>query len=407
MTAPERPDMGTREIITLVAERELGQRLRARSFAVVTIALVVIILIPGVVSRFIEAGGPTETRIGLTGDVPQGLAAALVASGEASDRQVTTTPVDSADAARSLLEDGQLDVAVLGAQHRVVFAGEVDQEVLALIRGAWSAARIGDALQEHGVGEQEARQILAAEPLQGASLKGASLTDDDGSGVAVLAGTLAAILLFLSLQTSGGYVLVGVVEEKSTAVLELLLARARPDQLLAGKVVGIGVAALLQFVLAVIAGLVSLAISGAEVPSDVWPALPMTVVWFLGGYAFYSMLFALAGSLVSRQEDAQAAAAPIMTALIGAYVLIFVLGHTPESTASTVLSLVPPIAPLLMPMRMAAGAASPLEVVTALVLLAAATYAVWKLAGRIYEQVLLRRGSRISWKDAVSLLRRS
>jgi ABC-2 type transport system permease protein len=131
----------------------------------------------------------------------------------------------------------------------------------------------------------------------------------------------------------------------------------------------------------------------------------MAIVWFLGGYAFYSTLFALAGSLVSRQEDAQAAAAPFFIVMIGAYMLVFVTGYMPASMASRILSLLPPIAPFLMPMRMASGAASVLEIVVALVLLLGATFAAWKLAGRIYEQVLLRRGSRIPWSEALALLR--
>ena len=155
------------------------------------------------------------------------------------------------------------------------------------------------------------------------------------------------------------------------------------------------------------AWLVSLAISGTHVPGEIWSTLPLTIVWFLGGYALYSTLFALAGSLVSRQEDAPGASAPIMTALVGAYLLVFVFGYVPESGASRILSLIPPIAPFLMPMRMAAGAASVVEVVVAMALLLAATFAVWKLAGKVYEQVLLRRGSRIAWRDALSLLRRA
>jgi ABC-2 type transport system permease protein len=229
--------------------------------------------------------------------------------------------------------------------------------------------------------------------------------EDDDEGLALLTGTLAAILLFMSLQMFGNYVLVGVVEEKSSAVVELLLVRVRADQLLAGKVIGIGAVALLQFVLAVAAGLVALAISGTDVPGDVWAALPMTAVWFLGGYALYSTLFALAGSLVSRQEEAQAAAAPILTALIGSYLLVYMFGYVPESTASRVLSLLPPIAPFLMPMRMTAGAASVVEITIALVLLVAATVVAWKLASRVYEQMLLRRGTRIAWRETLTALR--
>ena len=156
--------------------------------------------------------------------------------------------------------------------------------------------------------------MLSVAPLAPVTLDG----DDEPSGLGVLTGTLAAILLFVSLQTFGTYVLTGVVEEKSSAVVEMLLVRASADQLLAGKVIGIGVAALTQFAAAVAAGLVSLGVSGVDVPGEIWSAVPMMLVWFLGGFALYSTLFALAGSLVSRQEDAQSAAAPIRYGLMAA-----------------------------------------------------------------------------------------
>src|SRR5690606_13455490 len=105
---------------------------------------------------------------------------------------------------------------------------------------------------------------------------------------------------------------------------------------------------------------------------------------------------------VSRQEDAQAASAPIITAMVGAYMLVFFFGYVPESTASRVLSVIPPIAPFLMPMRMASGAASVLEIAASLVLLVGAVVLAWKLTATIYEQVLLHRGSRIPWRTALS-----
>ena len=109
---------------------------------------------------------------------------------------------------------------------------------------------------------------------------------------------------------------------------------------------------------------------------------------------------------MSRQEDAQAAAAPILTVLVAAYILVYIVGYAPDTLVSRVLSVLPPIAPFLMPMRMAAGSASVLEVVVALVLLVGSTVVAWKVSGRIYEQVLLRRGSRIPWRDALALVRR-
>jgi ABC-2 type transport system permease protein len=218
-----------------------------------------------------------------------------------------------------------------------------------------------------------------------------------------LVGTLAAILLFLSLNTFGALVLTGVVEEKTSAVVEILLAHVRAHVLLAGKVLGIGLIALAQFAVLVAVGVVSLRISGTTVPSEVWVALPATVGWFIGGFAFYATLFALAGSFVSRQEDAQSSAAPVSLIFTAGYVVVFIVAGDPGGATATVLSILPPFAPLLMPLRIATGVAAPWEVVVAIVLLVAAVYGVIRAAGAIYARSLLHRGSRITWRQALRL----
>ena len=390
-------------MIRLIAGREIRERLRTKSFYLLSGLLVVIILAGGVVSRFVSDDGIETVRVGVTEPVPEGFGVTVDLSAEGLGRDLDVTPIDGSDAARAALEDGDVDVIVLGVERQIVFADDIDDRTQAVIQLAWSGAAIYQALLDAGLSPEQVVAALSPTPLATTTLDG----DTESDGLAVLTGTMAAILLFISLQTFGGYVLMGVVEEKSTAVVEVLLARARADQLLAGKVIGIGVAALTQFAMAVAAGVVSLAVSGTSVPAAVWAAVPMTLVWFLGGYAFYSTLYALAGSLVSRQEDAQAASAPILSALMAGYLIVFVVGYVPEGGPATILSLLPPIAPLLMPMRMAAGAASLIEVTASLVLLAAATVGAWKLAGRIYDQVLLRRGSRISWREALATLRPS
>lgn len=398
-----RPSDAT-SVVRLVARREVVERLRARSFAVATGLLIVVILAIGIISRLNTDDGPGTIDVAVSGTLPAALEDMTGQTAAIFERTVEVTAFDDADGARAAVEDGDADVAVLGDEGEVVFDEAVDQEVLAILQQSWANAQVQEALADAGLDDEQVAGALTTTPLETVTIDG----DDDGSdGLALLTGTLAGILLFISLQTFGTYVLTGVVEEKATAVVEVLLVRARGSQMLAGKVIGIGIAALLQFALAVGAALASLAISGVEVPDEIWSALPLTLVWFLGGYALYSTLFALAGSLVSRQEDAQAAAMPIMSVLILAYMMVFTFGYDPESTASTVMSLLPPIAPLLMPMRMAAGAASVVEVAVALVLLVAAILAAWAATGRIYEQVLLRRGTRISWRDAASMLRRT
>ncbi len=400
MRSDETKPLRTSEVVRLVAGREIGERLRAKSFYALTGLLVVAILALGVLSRLAGDDGPGALDVGVTGPAATELERSIVQTAEVFERGAEVTTFDDAGAARAALDDDDIDVAVLAEENQAVFAETVDQQTVAILQQAWSSVEVQRSLADTGLDQDQIVDALSTAPLEATTIDG-----DDDDNLAILTGTLAAVLLFISLQTFGNYVLVGVVEEKSTAVVELLLVRARADQMLAGKVIGIGVAAMLQFAIAVAAAVVSLLISGVDVPGAIWSAVPMTLVWFLLGYAFYSTLFALAGSLVSRQEDAQAASAPILTVLIGAYMLVFFFGFVPDSTASTVMSMIPPLAPLMMPMRMAAGAASVAEVIVALVLLVGAILAAWKLTGKIYEQVLLQRGTRISWREAAKLVR--
>lgn len=391
----------TPRVVQMVARRELRERLRARSFAVATGLLVVLIIGIGVAARLAGGDDPDALEVGLVGEVPAAFEQAVSEVASLFDRQIELTPFDAQDAARTAVVDDEVDAALLADSAEVVFRRSVDQQLMAILQQSLAAVEVRAGLTEAGLEPQEIEDALATTTLE------ATIADEDGGDrlLANVTGTLAGILLFIALQTFGTYVLTGVVEEKSTAVIELLLVRARGAQLLAGKVIGIGIAAMIQLTLAVGAALVALAISGIEVPAEIWTALPMALVWFLLGYALYSTLFALAGSLVSRQEDAQAAAMPIMVALFAAYMTVFLFGSDPESTASAWLSILPPIAPLLMPMRMAAGAASGVEIAVSLALLTGSVAIAWIVTGRIYEQVLLQRGTRIGWRSAASLLR--
>ena len=214
-------------------------------------------------------------------------------------------------------------------------------------------------------------------------------------------GLATAVLLFISINAFGGMVLTGVVEEKTTGVVEVLLGHIRAHQLLAGKVFGIGAVAMMQFAAAMVAGVVALRISGTSVPGSLWIGLPTTVLWFVVGFVLYSTLFALAGSFVSRQEDAQSAAVPVYIVLVTAYMSVFVLAGSPGSTATRVMSLIPLSAPLVMPTRIAAGEVHPAEIVLSLGIVALTTYLLIQLSARIYNRLVLRRGARVGWIDAL------
>jgi ABC-2 type transport system permease protein len=388
--------------VRLIAAREVRQRLRSRAFFVVTAILCLLVIGIGVMRKVLDDDSIDHAGVVLVGDPPPMLDRLLVDLGRARGVEVTSVAAPDRAGAERLLTDGDADAAIIVADRTVLFDDHVRDTVAQVVDAAWGAAEARAGAVAAGVPADDVDRVLSPPPLSRTVIDAAA---DDDVGKAV--GTIAAVLLFGAINAFGGYVLTGVVEEKTTAVVEVLLARVRPYQLLAGTVFGIGVVAMLQLVATVAAGLVSLAISGVSVPGDVWIALPAALFWFLAGYLLYSTLFALAGSFVSRQEDAQGAAAPISICFLAAYLLVFTFVNDPSSRAATILSVLPPFAPMLMPLRMATGSASIGEIALGAVLIVAAIYGMLRLAGRIYARTLLRRGSRVRWGEALRLTRRS
>lgn len=381
--------------VWLVARREVIGRVRRRSFLVFTLLLCVVIVGGGVLFAVLRDDSRPSYDVGIVADAETvaALETTFVAVGDAQGVDIQVT---DADPTTQALADGDVDAVLDVAQQRVTWQHDVDAELSTIIDGGWAAWSATTAAVDAGLDPGEIEAILVPPPLSD------DVVDpDDDSAIGLIVGFASAVLLFISITTFGSYVLTGVVEEKSTGVIEVLLSHVRAHELMAGKVFGIGAVALAQFSAAVLAGLVSLRISGTEVPSEIWVGLPVTIGWFIGGFLLYSTLFALAGSFVSRVEDAQSAAAPITTAFTAGYIVVFAFGGDPTGIAARVLSILPPFSPLLMPLRMVTGAASVVEIVVAAVLLAASVVLMIRIAGSVYSRTLLHRGRRLTWREAL------
>ena len=350
----------------------------------------------GILHATLSGDGRTAYDVAVTSAAPQSFVEGLEQAGDAFDADVRVTVID-ADELAAAVDGGDADAGVDVSAASVAFHHDPPTELSQIIDAAWVSSQAHEGAIAAGLTPEQAQQILQPAPLAHQVL---APSEDDGVGRTV--GTVAAILLFLSINFLGSAVLTGVVEEKTTAVVEVLLAHVRAHQLLAGKVAGIGVVGLVQFGLAVAAGLVSLRISGATVPGEVWVSVPSMLFWFVGGFALYATLFALGGSFVSRQEDAQGAVMPISIFLTAAYFLMFAVAASPGGAPARVLSVLPPFSPLIMPLRIATGSASVVEVALAVVLLVTAVVLLLRLAGRIYAHTLLHRGARLRWRQALS-----
>jgi len=400
MTAT-RPPLSTSAVrpVWLIARRELRSRLRSKAFLLGTLATVVVIagylMLQGAV--FSNA---SRSTVGLNGQATA-LAGPLTDSARSLGLDVSTVDVsDLADGERRVADE-ELDVLVSGAPaslHALVLK-DIDDDLRNVLNGLMQRQVLVGQLAEADPEQdpQEILRIVADATVDVRSIETPDPERGQRTGVALV----LIALLYFSLLLYGTMVAQGVIEEKSSRVVEILLATVRPWQLLAGKVIGIGLVGLAQ--LAVIGGIgVTLAsvtgvitISGIATGSLIWG-----LVWYLLGYAFYALVFAASGALVSRQEEAQAVIMPVtMVVAIGFVLAISLLPGGGTDSTTTLLSLIPPLSPIFMPGRMALGAAPAWQIALSLVLTVAAIAAMVWLGGRIYRTAVLRIGTRVRLRE--------
>jgi ABC-2 type transport system permease protein len=390
------------QTIRLVAGREITTRIRSRAFLWTTGLLVVAIVGGGVVLH-LALGSPSSTTVAVTPQTAP-LAQPLQAIARGNDEDVTVVRVADDAAAEAAVRSERADAALTGTppDFTVVVQSQPAPPQYAMLTVLRQQAALGAAVTDLGGDPaQVAQQLAAATP----TIKALDPAPErDGGQIA--AGYVAGILLFLALQTTAQLVSQGVVEEKSTRVVELLLSTIRPWQLMAGKVLGIGVIGLVQVV--VVAGsaaATALALGLLDASSlDLGATIAWALVWFVVGFITYSLALAALASLVSRQEDVASVTAPVLVLMVIPYMIgISIAPWDPSNPIIVALSFVPFAAPMIMPMRIALGTVETWEVLVSLGLsLAVIPLLVWG-AGRIYSNAVLRTGARVRLRDALGI----
>jgi ABC-2 type transport system permease protein len=379
-----------------VTRREWDQRARTRAFQISTLVSVAIVVILIAVPE-IYGGGDSPTRtVGLVGESSAQLPALLRASGDQLDMTVRTRAFADEAAGRVALGSGQLSVLLVD-QQQLVWKAEADEQLQAVVSSAVGALERQSAIGEIDLTPEQARQLLQPPELRSTSLEPANKEETARSDL----GSIGVVLLFLAIAFYCGFVLTGVVEEKSSRVVEVLLSRVRPTELLAGKILGIGLVGLAQLAVVMGAGLIALSFSDNTLAPETAPStLGWIMFWFILGYAFYAVLYATAGSLVSRQEEGQSIQLPLTGLLFAAYILAFVAAESPDGAAALIGSLFPPTASMVMIARIAHGAVPWWQIALSVALTLAAIYGLVQAAGRIYAGGVLRFGGRVRLREA-------
>ena len=321
--------MNGREAITLVARREIDERLHSRVFVVSTVLM--LLLVGGSTALNGALSKQPTYRVAAVAPAPSGLGAALRRAAKPFDAKVELRIVASPAAAREQLTDKSVDAAVLLASDRLAFRANVDRKLAALVDTAVRAVR-------NHLPPAELSVVTLQRPDR--------QTTDSATAVAYI----GSLLLLMTLAIYGQWVLTGVVEEKSNRVVELVLSTVRASHLLAGKVIGIGLLGLGQ--VALVGGLAAtlLAAGVFDAPASLGPNLALIIPWFALGFALYAVAYAAAGALASRQQDANSAGSAVTYTLLTAYFLGYVaLAGDMDGLFANVLTIFPITAPSSSP----------------------------------------------------------
>ena len=380
--------MSRLRVIWLVGRRELLERGRSRAFLLGMLLTQALIIGSFFLQAFI-AGEANRVKLGTVGEAPADIRLALAAVAASLETELAITPYADLEAAEAALRADDVSAVLVapGVAPGEQGAGEL------LVRD-----RPDPGLQTI---VQAAFQSLGQEPIPQPSLR-ALEPQSPADETAFLIANIGVVLLFVSIFTFGYWVLTGVVEEKQSRVVEVVLATVRPRELLMGKVLGIGILGLLQLFLFVVTGVVVATVTGRfELPATTAPTALLLLAWFAIGYTLYSTMFATLGALANRIEDASNATTPVMIPAIATYLIaLLVVTRDPEGIVAQVTTFIPFSAPIVVPLRAALGAIEPWQVLLSAAITIVFTYGLFVLGGRVYAGAVLGSGGQMKLRDA-------
>ena len=380
----------------LLARRELLERIRTKAFLITMGILLLAVLAAGPVITAL-AGEEEPIRIAVVGDEPAELDDLLR---EAADtfgaRFEISRPGTLANAERAL-ENGDVDVALSDAT-ALIWYDEDNFFTYQVVQTALTIDRQRTALDELGASAEQRDRLLDPPPLEIRTV----IEPDPDEEPRLAAAFISLFALYIAILVFGQFVAMGTVQEKQNRVVEVLLAKVEPTQVLIGKVLGIGLLGLGQLLALGLAGLATLSFvdTDLELPSLGLSVLASSLLWFVLGYTLYAFVYAALGATVSRQEELQGVLIAPLLLLIPGYAVGQFAAAEGGSALARWGSLFPFWSPVLMPTRVANGEASWLEHLAAIAIVVATVYLLARLGGRIYAGALMRTGGRIGLREA-------
>ena len=418
--------------IMLILRREFLERVRTRGFVLGTLLFPAFMAVVVIAPVMLDDGGE-ERRFAVVDEAPAGITERFVqaltapaADGEESRFRVEVVagPLDAVrDELHARIQADELDGYVVvpadvlernQVQYRAKALG--GPGVLREIRSAASQAVQAERLRQAGLELQEVAALIRPVEVDNARITAEGEEGGDAAST-FLAAYVIAMAIYTLVAMYGMSVMRSVLEEKTNRIAEVLASSVRPSNLLAGKILGVGSAALLQVLIWV--ALIVLLMTQSDAIAARFGVAPdairsigmepgtavLLVTYLLLGFFLFASLFAVLGAAVTSEQEAQSLQMLIMVPLFVPLLFMVPLAGDPLGRTATILGMIPFTAPVAMPIRMAAAPIPALQLAGSLALLVLALFACAWIGGKIYRIGILSTGKRATLKDLADWVR--
>jgi ABC-2 type transport system permease protein len=402
----------------IVIRKEYFERVKSKGFIISTILIPVLmasfIVIPILVTLLSrdsktviaihDATGKYQSAIEGAFEKQETFSMIWVDWQKESEREATLKGIETGKISGYLLlkeVDGKLE-AVYTAKNIVDFS--INRKIESTIQKAVSRL----ALKNKGFTDDEIAMLEKPIELKTQKISGSS-QGDKGALSEFLLAYVMVMLIYGTLLTYGITVMSSVMEEKSSKVMEVLIASVKPFELMVGKVVGIGLVAFTQYLIwaVVVFALSAMSLQyNAKFQFDLSPMLLVYfMLYFVLGYLIYATLYAAVGSAFENPQDAQSLTTPITFLIIIPIVAMNYVISKPDSVASVILSLVPFFSPILMMGRLTITDVPLWQVLLSIGLMVGTFYAVMLFSAKVYRIGVLMYGKKPSLAEVLKWLK--
>jgi len=286
-----------------------------------------------------------------------------------------------------------------------------DYEKLGSLNSALNSVIIEKRLKKEGLDPERISQFIQRVRLR--PIKVTKKGEEEDTMGTFWVSYFLALIIYMAIFIYGSVIMRGVIEEKSSRVIEVILSSMRPFQLMLGKILGIGAVGLTQFSIWAVFGLAATSYSKSFIPAGAEISLVSIpthvfiyfVVFFILGYFLYATFYAAVGSMVNSEKEAQQLVMPITMFLILPLLLLIFVIRSPDSSLSVFLSLFPLFTPIIMMLRISVLLPPFVQIGASIVLLILTVLLMTWLAAKIYRVGVLMYGKPPKFAEIVRWIR--